>query len=253
MKKFVFLWIAMAALMTSCISVQEIKSDKPVKSEKRHVQPFERVRLFGSPTIYYAQTNQVSLRVEAPEDLLEFVETEVSDSCLTVKMKDTPKSVISSIRFVDNNEVKVYVTSPDLIDVSLYGSGDFKADNHIDTDNLKVELKGSGNIDFADIVCDQIKTTLIGSGDVSIGHVTAVSSAIELVGSGDIDINHESTGRIDIMLKGSGDIKAGFQGCGDVVSELRGSGDITLFGDVRSLQNHSIGSGSYHTKQLKMP
>ena len=155
--------------------------------------------------------------------------------------------------YFESDDIKVYITSPDIIDVSLMGSGDFIAQNHIDTDNLKIELKGSGNIEIADVICDRIQTTLVGSGDVSIGHVVTGSSDIELVGSGDIDINHERANRIDIMLKGSGDIRSTFQACGDVVSELRGSGDITLGGDVRSMQFRKVGSGTYHTEDLKTP
>lgn len=250
MKKSILLLTVAVAMLTSCISVQEIKSDKPIKVEKRQTGPFERVRLIGSPTVYYAQGNTTSVRVEAPEDLLEYVVTEVKDSSLNIRLNDQAKSIIKNFRFIQGDDIKVYVSSPDLIEVSLTGSGDFKSDQHVDTDNLRVELKGSGDIYFADIICDNISTLLVGSGDINIDKVVAASSSIELVGSGDLKIAHEGVARTDILLKGSGDIKSIMNHCGNVVSDLRGSGDITLSGDVRSMQNNKVGSGDYHTSQL---
>ena len=252
MKKLFLLLSVTVTLLTSCISVQEVKSNKPIKVEKRQARPFERVRLIGSPTVYYAQGDSISVRVEAPEDLLEYVETEVKDSCLHIRLNDQASNIIKNWRFIDGDEVKVYVTSPDLIEVSLAGSGDFKSKNHVDTDNLHVELKGSGDIYFADIICDHISTVLVGSGDVSIDKVVAVSSDIELVGSGDLEIAHEGVAHTNILLKGSGDITSTFLRCGTVVSDLRGSGDVTLSGDVRSMQNNKIGSGEFHISGLRV-
>lgn len=250
MKKLFLLLSIAVAMLTSCISIQEVKSDKPIKSEKRQTPAFERIRLLGSPTVYYAQADSVSLRVEAPEDLLEFVETEVRNGELTVKMRDAAKDVIRLRKLIPGDDVSVFVTSPDLIDVRLTGSGDFKCDGHLDTDNLNVELRGSGDIDFSDIICDYIKTTLVGSGDIEIKHVIAGRSDMELVGSGDLHIRHDRVGETNIMLKGSGDIEADFQNCGNVVGELRGSGDIQLSGRVRSLQKTAFGSGEFDTKRL---
>ncbi len=253
MKKLILLFaVAVATLLTSCISVQTVKSDKPVKSEKRQAAPFERVRLLGTPTVYYAQGDTISIRVEAPEDLLEYVVTESKDSCLTIRISDQAMNLIRNQSIISGDDISVYVTSPDIIEVSVSGSGDFKSDQRIDTDNLRVELKGSGDISLADIICDHLSTSLVGSGDVRIDKVVAQSSAIEMVGSGDLKINHENVANTNVLLKGSGDIVASFLNCGNVVSELRGSGDITFSGDVRSLTNSQLGSGDYHINRLNI-
>ena len=249
MKKVVMLLLT-AFVLTSCISITETHSDKPVKEEKRQIPAFERIRLLGSPTVYYTQADSVSLRVEAPEDLLELVETEVHDGVLTVQLRDGAQDIIRLKRLISGDDVSIFVTSPDLIDVQLVGSGDFKCDSHLDTDNLNVELRGSGDMDFRDIICDQLKVTLVGSGDMDIKHVVAIRSDMELVGSGDLEISQQDVAETHIMLKGSGDIKAGFSRCGNVVSELRGSGDINLRGHVRSLQKSVYGSGDLHAEQL---
>lgn len=251
MKRVILLLLTTLAL-TSCIQISETKSVLPLMSEQRHTAVFERIRLQGSPALYYTQSDSVSVRVEAPEDILKLVETHVENSCLTVQMRDNLKGVVTQLRFSDGDDVKVYVSSPDLIEVTLAGSGEFKCNGKLDTDNLKIELRGSGDIDFEDIICDRIETLLVGSGDLKVGHVIAQQSAIELVGSGDLKIEHENVARTDITLKGSGDVEAGFQNCGEVVSELRGSGDIKLAGDVFTEKNKVVGSGTISVEGLSI-
>ena len=144
MKKVVMLLLT-AFVLTSCINITETHSDKPVKEENRQIPAFERIRLLGSPTVYYTQADSVSLRVEAPEDLLELVETEVHDGVLTVQLRDGAQDIIRLKRLISGDDVSIFVTSPDLIDVQLVGSGDFKCDSHLDTDNLNVELQRALN------------------------------------------------------------------------------------------------------------
>lgn len=252
MKKLVLSLIVMAGILTSCIQVNAVKGNQPVKTEPRQVSFFERINLQGSPAIIFSQADTVSVRVEAPADLLEYIKTEVRDSCLYVHMSSDMKRVLGQIQVFGDNDVKVYVTSPDLIEVSVLGSGDFVCNDHLDTDNLKLELRGSGDMDFTDIICDGIQTALIGSGDIKVQHVVAGSSAIEVVGSGDVEIGHDRVARTDITLKGSGDVRASFNGCGDVTSNVVGSGDIDLSGQVRSFQHKVVGSGDCHYDNLQV-
>ena len=252
MKKLVLSLLVMAGVLTSCIQVNEVKSNQPMKTEQRQVSFFERINLQGSPAIYYSQGDTVSVRVEAPADLMEYIKTEVRDSCLYVHVKSDVKSVIGQIQVFGDNDVKVYVSSPDLIDVSVLGSGDFICDNLLDTDNLKLELRGSGDMDFADIICDRIETLLVGSGDIKVQHVVAGSSSVEVVGSGDVEINHDRVANTDITLKGSGDVKSSFNGCGAVTCNVIGSGDVDLSGRVRSFQHKVVGSGDCHFDGLQI-
>lgn len=253
MKKIVFCLIMAAVTLSACnINFHESYSGKPIKTETRETQSFERIQLIGSPTLYYTQGDTTSIMVEAPKDLLEYVETEVKNNCLIVRISNEAGSVIRQLSIPDMDEVKIHVTSPDLIEATLSGSGDFISNGLLDTDNLKLELKGSGDMSFQDIICDHINTTLVGSGDIKVSHVKAQTSNIELVGSGDLDIFHDGVQQTVIILKGSGDIKADFQHCGEVSGELRGSGDITLTGNVHKMQKKVLGSGDFHTNSLQV-
>ena len=243
-----------ACLLTAChVNVQETRQAQlSVDKKAVSVTAFERITLVGTPTVYYTQADTTSVIVEAPRDLLQDVEVSVADSCLTVRIKDNVKMMKHKLFADDDDEVKVYVTSPDLIEATLSGSGDFKSNGPVDTDNLKIELRGSGDMDFKYIICDNISITLVGSGDIELDHVKAQTAEMELVGSGDLKTKLESVGRTDIVLKGSGDVKVDNTQGGTVTADLRGSGNITLKGDVRQLNHTLKGSGDYHLEQLRV-
>lgn len=222
-------------------------ADKDKAEVNRQVSGFERIRLQGSPDIKYTQGNTWSVRVKAPQKLIDRVVTRKDGNTLVVSMKSG--SFFNSIK---GDDVTVYVTSPDLIGVEVQGSGDFESKGRVDTDYLDLSVRGSGDIDFANIICDRIKASLVGSGDIDIKYVDAKQSDIELVGSGDLKITQSKVSQTKIELKGSGDVKVNCKDCGTVDCRLVGSGDITLSGTIRKFNQTSRGSGDIHTDQLKI-
>ncbi len=220
MKKVLFAFVALA-LLTSCIKVHYSSSETQAE-ESRQLRGFERIALLGSLDVKYAQADSFSVLVQAPVDVLKDVETRVDGSVLRINMK-------SKESFVDllgsDDDITVYVTSPDFLGIELKGSGDFECQGLLDTDTLDMLLLGSGDIEFKDIICDQVRVKLIGSGDIDVKNVKALHSDVELVGSGDVKIHFTESGNVKSNLLGSGDIK--FSGTvNDLKSNVRGSGDM---------------------------
>ena len=210
MKKIVFAIMALAAL-TSCKGLKvTYSSDKPMAEEHRALKDFERITLLGSLDVRYMQTDSFSVIVKGPVKAIKNVETEVEHNTLKVNMKNG-KSII-------------------FLGISLSGSGDFSCERKLDTDNLDITLRGSGDINFEDIICDRVKVSLVGSGDVAVDNVETQQAQLELIGSGDIKMNFTNSGKVN--------------------SRLMGSGDITLKGNVREMNNNVRGSGDIDTEDL---
>ncbi len=245
MKKLFLFLVAVLAISFSAHLYAFTSNDRV--EENRPVKSFERIRLQGSPDIKYTQGKTCSVRVKAPKNIIKKVETRVEGNCLVVSLKDNRVFSFSTIK---NDEITVYVTSPDLIGVEVQGSGDFECKTLLDTDNMEISLRGSGDVNFSDIICDRIKTSLVGSGDIDIKKVTAQQSSVELVGSGDVAVKQYNVKQTQLELKGSGDIKVVCDHCDVVNCRLVGSGDITLSGTVKKLNKTTRGSGDIHTKGL---
>lgn len=245
------LLLTVSMITVSCIhtgSVVESFSDERI-TETRPLTGFEKIEINGSPTVYYTQADTFSVVVEGSAKGVENILTEVTGSTLSIRNRG--KMGVVNIVFNENDEATVHVSSPDMIGVTLNGSGDFISNGRIDSDNMAVTLKGSGDIDIKDLICDRCQVELIGSGDIDLKRVETKDMTTTLVGSGDIDLHLWNTLETRLYLKGSGDIDADFsQGCQSVQCELRGSGDISLSGKVMHLSQQTSGSGDVNIGKL---
>ena len=153
----------------------------------------------------------------------------------------------------DEDQAEIFVTSPDLVSVRLNGSGDFKSEKRVDSDMMEIMLRGSGDIDFTDLICDDCHVDLIGSGNIDIHRLEAKETDASLIGSGDINLELWRVVSTRLGLKGSGDINVTFnEGCQAVDCELRGSGDIELSGVVTHFSQQKSGSGDVNVDKLRM-
>jgi hypothetical protein len=238
------------ALMTiSCQSEIKVFSDSPMVTQVRQIKGFERVEIVGSPTVYYQQGDTYSVKVKGPEDLVDKIVTEKEDETLIIRNKG--KFGIVNINMMGNDQLEVHVTSPDLIGVQLNGSGDFISHQRIDTDNMEITLRGSGDIDISDLICDHCVIEMVGSGDLDIDRLETRTSEVSLVGSGDVELKQVNVRSTDITLRGSGDISVDFmEGCHEVQANLTGSGDVTLKGHVGKYSQQKSGAGDIDTNHL---
>ena len=243
----VVVMMAMAVITTSCVTRQSV-FEKTV-TETRQIKGFEEIEINGSPTVYYTQADKFSVTVKGPESQVENIITEKSGKALVIRNKG--KIGFVNFQLGDEGELTVYVASPDLTGIRLNGSGDFISDHRIDTDKIDIMLRGSGDIDVKDVICDRCNVELIGSGDIDLDRVDTQDLSASLIGSGDIDLHLWNTADTRLALKGSGDIKATFHdNCDAVECELRGSGDIDLKGEVKHFSKEKSGSGDVSVGQL---
>ena len=247
------LLMSVAVMSTSCMhQLNELKiGGGPVITESRNLKGFEKIEINGSPNVCYAQADSFSVRVKCSKEGQENILTDVNNGTLSIRNRG--KVGVVNIVIHDEDQAVIYVTSPDLTSVRLNGSGDFNAEQRIDTDQMEITLRGSGDIAFRDLICDECRVELVGSGNIDMNRLEAKTSDVSLIGSGDIVIDQRRVLTTRMGLKGSGDIKVDFQeGCQAVDCELRGSGDITLSGVVSRFSQHKSGSGDIDVDKLKM-
>lgn len=237
--------------MTSCVRCERTITLDDQTVEWRHLRNFERIEIIGSPTVVYTQADTFGVRIEGPENLIPRILTDTDNGTLYVRNKG--KMGFINFTVGDKSDVTVYVSSPDLIGVLVSGSGDFISRKRVDTDTMNIVLRGSGDIQFENIICDASSMELVGSGDVCINHLDARKSTASLVGSGDINITQANVLDTDLSLRGSGDIVVNFlEGCRSAQCQLSGSGDITLKGTLTHYDSHKSGSGDIDTGDLRI-
>ena len=191
------------ALLTSC-NIHVNKTVSSYVEESRPLTGFERIAMMGAMDVEYIQADSFSVKVQASNvDEVMKVETVLEGNELKISMKNGSRF----LHFGDTNadDIKVLVTSPDFLGISLMGSGDFLSARPLDTDTLTIELRGSGDIRFTDVICDQVSVSLIGSGDIDVFFDQSGEVNAQVKGSGDIEMKG-TVRKMNKLVRGSGDI-----------------------------------------------
>lgn len=200
-------------------------------SRQVSVRYFSRIEIKGSTDVEFRQTNGGRPKVTIVGNREDIERVKVVSDGKTLYVSE--ESGHGGWHFFSGgDEVKVYVSAPDLTAVSITGSADFDAEGKVDTDNLSIFVKGSGDVEMKNVICDNASVQIMGSGDVEIKNLMAQR-------------------RADISVKGSGDVKIGFTRTGHVSCAVYGSGDVELKGRVKSLKKLVKGSGDIDTEKLK--
>lgn len=222
---FVVFVLCLAAMFAGCSH-----SNKPVDMTKqeRHLAAFTSINLIGSFDIVYRQSSKTAVTVEAPADIIDRVRATVDDECLNLTLESDGDW--GEFNNVDN--VTVSVSSPDLVGVSIAGSGTFTSSELVDTDVMHLVVVGSGDIQMKKLQCDHLKSTVTGSGSIQLNTLRTLSSALSVTGSGDISAYFLPSGAIDCSVIGSG--------------------DITVSGEVEHFQSSKAGTGSINASALRI-
>ena len=250
MKKMAF-FLAVILAMSSCVTDWNHNGNNTETTTKIvKTDSFDRIELMTSVNVVYRQGDSLTVTLTGPEKLLDKIVVKVVNGQLRIADKASWHFGFNSGLSFD--DVSVAISSSDLIDVSLVGSGDLTTKGLIDTDLLNVSLRGSGDMAFDTIVCDKIKAELIGSGDLKLGKIQTQAANISLVGSGDLSGSLSQTRQTLLNLLGSGDIDIHFANCQEAKCKLLGSGDMNLSGRLDHIDRQKDGSGDIDTDKLTL-
>lgn len=204
------------------------------QSEIRTTDSFDGIHVAGHYDVTLTQGSEGTITLKGNQDDLDQIETFIKNGDLIIKQK-------KSSWFDNWNSGKVSINIPveEIDKVTLSGSGTIRSHHKLNSDNFKVVLSGSGEIElFLDT--DQIDAVLTGSGDIGLkGKATEVS--YQLTGSGDIKADGLESNQGKAKVTGSGDIEMHANSA--VTANVTGSGDIICYGNPKMQQIKTTGSG----------
>ena len=202
--------------------------------ESREVAGFHEIALKGSGTCLVTQGDAESLAVEAEDNLLPAIRTEVRDGRLTL---DYERGPFGSIR--PTRPIRFHVTVKALTALHLGGSGAIEMGS-LATDRLEVSVGGSGDVTLGRLTAERLAVTIAGSGDVTIaGRVQR--QEVGIAGSGDYLADRLESGEAQVSVSGSG--RARLHVTATLGVRIAGSGSVEYAGDPRVSQTR-LGSGT---------
>lgn len=236
MRNFLLLLLSVSVLAGSCrfVTGKRVRGNGNVKTEERTQSDFKGVESYGSFDIYVSTGPQATVKIEAEENLLPYIETYVDGDVLKIDTKD-------GFNLNPQRQLKVFITAPDYRRIKSYGSGNIVGETKItSTEKLVVGVAGSADIkmevDAPEIDADitgsgncqlngktrVFHSSVSGSGEIRAYDLLAEETKVRISGSGNADVY--ASVKLDVSVAGSGDVR--YKGAGHVSSNIAGSGHV---------------------------
>ena len=224
--------------------------------EVRNVDSFTKISFSVAGELYLSQGSPQRVELGGDPDDLKEVETSVQGGRLRISRESGWFDWGS-----DNRDIKVFITVPNLEALSVSGSGEVIGEGQFRTDDLDLDVSGSGSLSLDVNASGDVEADVSGSGNVFVkGRFDEFESDVS--GSGEVEVEADIRGVADFGISGSGKIvargkaeavKTSISGSGKVLAAdleaercdvvVSGSGDVEV--NVKDELNASIGgSGS---------
>ena len=216
--------VVMAAMATGACSgwIFGLEGSGTASTETRSVSGFDAVRLEGQGTAVIEVGQDASLTVEADDNLLPHLTSEVEGGTL----------VLGTDRQLDPKVPIVFtITMPNLRGLEVTGSGTIATGN-VEASAFGASIAGSGNIDVTGVVATSITASITGSGNIDLSMVDATSVAASVAGSGNIRIDGTAPD-LGVRISGSGNFLGSGLVAGDALIGVAIAGLVALFAGYR--------------------
>jgi hypothetical protein len=190
--------------------------------EVREAGSFKAIENNCSLDVYITQGDIQKVVVVSPEKYMRKIKTEVQAGTLIIDVKGS-----LSYR---NEDLHIEITVKDLNEINNNGSADFEIMGTFNTENLLLDMHGSGDFE-GDFNVKNLEVNMYGSGDMEISGVN---------------------GSIEVNQYGSGDFEAESIYVGSSYFKMNGSGDCEVNGTAAMLELSQNGSGDFDGRSFEV-
>jgi hypothetical protein len=226
MKRVIF---SLAGILSMLLITGFTSPDRPME-DVRQLDTFTGIGISISADVYYTTGTSHEIRIEGKDKDVEDLITEVKDGFLQVKYENWK---------ISRSKLTIYITSKELEDVKMSGSGHFSAEKSISSEEMGLAMSGSGGITFTKLQAEEVDVKISGSGNISLNSGSAEEMDVKLSGSGKVNAEQFEVSEFSAAISGSGSIKIDCKEELDV--KISGSGKVYYHGNPRV---NSVSSGS---------
>jgi hypothetical protein len=218
--------LVIAALLAGCgldFNFAATKGSGKVVSESRSVSGFEAVSLSGVGELTITQGDSESLTVEAEDNILPHIITEVKDGTLIIRF-DTVRWTDS---FQPTKSIKFTLTVKDLAQLDISGAGSTDVGD-LKTESLSVDISGAGSLKIKNLEADDLQVNLSGAGSFDLAG-KAARQTVTIDGAGSYNAGDLECQEASVTISGAG--SATVWATETLDAELNGVGSIRYYGE----------------------
>lgn len=226
---------------------ETIKASKNYVTKDLKVDNFTQLKVAGSPDVTYTQKEgKPEVQIYTSDNIVDLLDIYVKDNTLHVGFKKNTN--------ISYDQLEIRISAEKLNGMSVAGSGAITLANGLKTDELKMSIAGSGDIQGNNISCTDLSISIAGSGDINSSTITCNNLSASISGSGEMQLDKITATSAKASIAGSGGIK--FSGTTEEATySIAGSGDLSAADfQAKRISANVTGSGDiecYVTDLLK--
>jgi hypothetical protein len=219
---------------SSCVfeGITGIKGSNKVVSEDRQISSnFETIKVQQGINLYLTQGNSTELKVEADDNIIDLLKTEVNNNELKVYFE---KNVYRS------KARNVYLTTSDISSIQTSSGASVKSENTLQTNTLKVDASSGSSINIF-VNTEEVLSESSSGANIKIQGKTSYFSADSSSGS---NIDADKLESIDAKANASSGANINVNVSRKLVANASSGGDIDYEGNPTDIAKNTSSGGS---------
>ena len=236
MKKIALFSLVILVFANGCreMSGRRVRGSGHVITENRTTSEFSSIDVSGAIEVYVKQDSTTSVKVEADDNILEYIEVHVEGSTLQIYTEN-------NLRLKTSTKIKVYISNPEYKEIQVSGASSIRCENVITSaDVIDVSLSGASE-GRLELNAPKISVNLTGASNANIQGKTkdfegSASGASEIRGfdllSENADVDASGASHIEIYAsvridgQSSGASSVNYKGNAQSNVEKSGAGSV---------------------------
>jgi hypothetical protein len=234
MKHFLYI---LAVLFTG-ISIQATASDE--NSQTRSVKDFNAIKVSTGVQLYLSMDDRQEVRIEANDDIISDVVTEVKDQTLHIYVRKN--NMFKFFNWGSRNTVKAYVSATEINSLGASSGANIRSENTLEGNSLVLDMSSGGGMTL-DVVYKDIK--MEGSSGAN-AKLSGKAKTFRVSASSGSNINAGNLDAVNCKANASSGANISMVATGEITAHSSSGGSIRYSGNpgVKDINKSSGGTVS---------
>jgi len=190
-----------------------VKGSGNVITQDRQVSNFTGIDIGGAYEVHLRQGDTEGLKIEADDNLMELIQTEVKNGTLCITSKDPIRKAEKLVLYItfkelDNIEISgaVKLTSKSSIsadNLTITASGAAEINVEVDANHLKFVASGGTDATFSG-TATKVKTRISGAGELSAYDLETEEFSLTVSGAANAELNVKES--LEVRVSGAAEV-----------------------------------------------
>ncbi len=211
-KTAILLTLALGCVFVLSACIGGVRGSGVRKTEKRELTPFTAIETTGAFEVEVTCQKPASFEIEADDNILPLVKTEVRDGVL---------HIATTKHYSATGGILVRINVPNLASVRSTGAGKFHVSD-VKNDNFEIDSIGAATV-TASGQSKAVKIRSTGAGKIDAHDLRAQKADVTVTGAAGVDVN--ASDELDVSVSGAGRVI--YSGNPKVNKHVSGAGQVT--------------------------